>query len=41
MWREAATQTALDIPGVRQADDLFQGIADELDREFDGWEAAV
>jgi len=31
----------LDIPGVRQADDLFQGIAHEHDGEFDGWEAAV
>lgn len=31
----------LDIPGVRQADDLFQGIADRLHGEFDGWEAAV
>jgi len=31
----------LDIEGVRQADDLFQGIADRLDGEFDGWEAAV
>ena len=31
----------LDIPGVRAADDLFQGIADRLEGEFDGWEAAV
>ena len=31
----------LDIPGVRQADDLFQGIADRLRGEFDGWEAGV
>jgi hypothetical protein len=31
----------LDIPGVRQADDLFQGIADRFEGEFDGWEAAV
>ena len=31
----------LDIPGVRGADDLFQGIADRLGGEFDGWEAAV
>jgi hypothetical protein len=31
----------LDIEGVRAADDLFQGIADRLDGEFDGWEAAV
>jgi len=31
----------LDIEGARRADDLFQGIADRLDGEFDGWEAAV
>ena len=31
----------LDIEGVRGADDLFQGIADRLEGEFDGWEAAV
>ena len=31
----------LDIAGVRQADDLFQEIADRLEGEFDGWEAAV
>jgi hypothetical protein len=31
----------LDIPAVIQADDLFQGIADQHDGEFDGWEAAV
>jgi hypothetical protein len=31
----------LDIEGVRAADDLFQGIADQLGGEFDGWEAAV
>jgi Regulator of ribonuclease activity B len=31
----------LDIPGVIQADDLFQGIADRLEGEFDGWEAAI
>jgi hypothetical protein len=31
----------LDIAGVRAADDLFQGIADRLGGEFDGWEAAV
>jgi Regulator of ribonuclease activity B len=30
----------LDLPGVRGADDLFQGIADRLHGEFDGWEAA-
>ena len=31
----------LDIDGVRNADDLFQGIADRHGGEFDGWEAAV
>lgn len=31
----------LDIDGVRNADDLFQGIADQADAEYDGWEAAV
>jgi hypothetical protein len=31
----------LDIDGVRGADDLFQGIADQHDGEFDGWEAAM
>ena len=31
----------LDIAGARAADDLFQGIADRLEGEFDGWEAAV
>jgi hypothetical protein len=31
----------LDIDGVRGADDLFQGIADGLRGEFDGWEAAA
>ena len=31
----------LDIEGVNAADDLFQGIADRLGGEFDGWEAAV
>jgi hypothetical protein len=31
----------LDIDGVRNADDLFQGIADALRGDFDGWEAAV
>jgi hypothetical protein len=31
----------LDIVGVRQADDLFQGIADQHQGTFDGWEAAV
>jgi Regulator of ribonuclease activity B len=31
----------LDIDGVRTADDLFQGIADGLRGDFDGWEAAV
>jgi hypothetical protein len=31
----------LDIDGVRGADDLFQGIADQHGGEFDGWEAAM
>jgi hypothetical protein len=31
----------LDIDGVRNADDLFQGIADQAGAEFDGWEAAA
>lgn len=31
----------LDPPGVIAADDLFQGIADRLGGEFDGWEAAA
>ena len=31
----------LDIDGVKAADDLFQGIADDLGGEFDGWEAAL
>lgn len=31
----------LDPPSVIAADDLFQGIADRLAGDFDGWEAAV
>ena len=31
----------LNIEGVNAADDLFQGIADRLGGEFDGWEAAA
>lgn len=31
----------LSIEGVRGADDLFQGVADRLGGEFDGWEAAL
>jgi hypothetical protein len=31
----------LDPGGVAAADDLFQGIADRLGGEFDGWEAAA
>jgi hypothetical protein len=31
----------LDVEGVKAADDLFQGIADDLGGEFDGWEAAL
>ena len=31
----------LDVEGVKAADDLFQGIADDLHGEFDGWEASL
>jgi hypothetical protein len=31
----------LSVDNVREADDLFQGIADRLAGEFDGWEAAM
>ena len=31
----------LDPPGVIAADDLFQGIADRLGADYDGWEAAA
>jgi hypothetical protein len=31
----------LSVDNVREADDLFQGIADRLGGEFDGWEAAM
>jgi hypothetical protein len=31
----------LDVEGVNAADDLFQGIADALGGDFDGWEAAL
>jgi len=31
----------LDVEGVKAADDLFQGIADDLGGEFDGWEASL
>jgi hypothetical protein len=31
----------LDPPGVIEADNLFQGIADRLGAEYDGWEAAA
>ena len=31
----------LDPNGVIAADDLFQGIADRLEGDFDGWEAAA
>jgi hypothetical protein len=42
-WRLVCERSdaVLDIAGVRGADDLFQGIADRLEGEFDGWEAAV
>lgn len=39
--REAAEAGAAEGVGVRGADDLFQGIADRLGGEFDGWEAAI
>ena len=35
------SDAVLDPPGVIAADDFFQGIADRLDGEFDGWEAAA
>ena len=35
------SDAVLDPPGVIAADDLFQGIADRLEGEFDGWEAAA
>jgi hypothetical protein len=31
----------LDPAGVIAADNLFQGIADRLEAEYDGWEAAA
>ena len=34
------SDAVLDPPGVRAADELFQGIADRYGAEFDGWEAA-
>jgi Regulator of ribonuclease activity B len=34
-------EAVLDPPGVIAADDLFQGIADRLGGQFDGWEAAA
>ena len=35
------SDAVLDIEGVKAADDLFQGIADDLGGEFDGWEASL
>jgi hypothetical protein len=35
------SDTVLDPAGVNAADDLFQGMADRLGGEFDGWEAAA
>ena len=35
------SDAVLDPSGVNGADDLFQGIADRLGGEFDGWEAAA
>ena len=42
-WRLVCERpdAVLDIPTVRAADDLFQGIADRLHGDFDGWEAAA
>src|SRR5688500_2056571 len=34
-------EAVLDPPGVIEADNLFQGIADRLGAEYDGWEAAA
>jgi hypothetical protein len=33
--------TLAQCDGVKYADELFQGIADRLEGEFDGWEAAL
>ena len=35
------SDAVLDPGGVNAADDLFQGIADRLGGDFDGWEAAA
>ena len=35
------SDAVLDPKGVIAADNLFQGIADRLGGEFDGWEAAA
>jgi len=35
------SDAVLNHEGVLAADDLFQGIADRLGAEFDGWEAAA
>ena len=35
------SDVVIDPPGVIAADDLFQGIADRLGGDFDGWEAAA
>ena len=35
------SDAVLNPDGVNAADDLFQGIADRLDGEFDGWEASA
>ena len=35
------SDVVLDPSGVIAADDLFQGIADRLGGDFDGWEAAA
>jgi hypothetical protein len=42
-WRVVCERpdARLDVEGVKAADDLFQGIADDLGGEFDGWEASL
>jgi hypothetical protein len=42
-WRLVCERSnaVLDIPAVRNADDVFQDIADRHQGEFDGWEASV
>lgn len=42
-WRLVCEKPSavLDIPNVREADDVFQAIANCFNGDFDGWEAAV